>query len=244
MSHIARGLLMRSLFTYFSMILLLNACATEENSKVFDDENHAEQSADSIITATTVTKDDTRFTEDAALIFAKDSTETLTQKIYEGDILTIQYDLKRMSQCESSGRNYLQHLTGFYQVDQQQVQSFDYIPAYTTTRSLQSAKIKVPQGKVISFWFYMNDNNGCEAWDSNLDQNYKVEITQKETVVANEETLISFLANGEVTQNQGVISGSKIVIYYEIERLKACESVQNQMPQWGIMGHFLSLIHI
>ena len=55
--------------------------------------------------------------------------------------------------------------------------------------------------------------------------------------MAEKENRISFLSNGDIIQAHPLKSGDTFMIHYEMERLKRCESTQNQIPQWGITGH-------
>ena len=231
---------MRS-FLFYSLIMALSiGCSSPEETQYTDEATSLDMPRGPI-TASELSKEDTLYSEDAELIFAGDFTETLTREIYPDDLLTIRYDLKRMTECEKGGRNYLQYITGYYQVDEQAPEFFEYIPNYTTSHRLQSAKIRVPKGEKLAFWFHSTDTNGCEAWDSNLGQNYSVSISQpsssNDEMIA-EETVITFHADGDVTQSQVLKSGSKILVRYDLNRLTQCESVQNQIPQWGITGHF------
>lgn len=229
---------MRLLFICFFIMTLLYACSPAEEFTQTNDEDMSGESPRLVTIASDVSKEDTMFTENPELFFSKNFTQTLSRDIYPDDILTIRYDLKRMNHCEMGGRDFLQSLTGFYQVDEQAPESFEYIPSYSTSDRPQEAKIKVPQGKQISFWFYSVDTNGCEAWDSNFDQNYTIPITIQDASSHHEVSVITFEADGDMTQSHVLRSGSKMMVRFDIKRLNQCESVQNQMPQWGIMGHF------
>jgi hypothetical protein len=232
---------MRYVFTYCLVFALLNGCVSSEDAEQYQTDSQSLQSPRAVITASDVSKEDTVYTEEAELIFSKNFTETLTRTIYPTDLLTIRYTLDRMIGCEKRGRDYLQTVTGYYQVDNQPPKAFEYIPTYTTASRTQVSKIRVPEGKNLAFWFYSVDSYGCEAWDSNLGHNYHVPITQDPSTENTEfdvDTLIDFKSNGEITQNQPLRNGTNVTIRYDLNRLNKCESVQNQIAQWGITGHF------
>jgi hypothetical protein len=182
-------------------------------------------------------KGDLTYSETPELIFSKDFTEVLTQDISPDDLLTVRYDLARITECERGGQGYLQNLTGFYQVDDQPPSDFEYTPNFSTSHRPQSAKIRVPKGEQIAIWFYSVDSNGCESWDTNVDQKYIIPITQGEPSASEEVTQLNFQSDGEITQSGALQRGSTFKVQYDLERLDDCESVQNQIPQWGIMGH-------
>lgn len=251
-------------FSCFSLLFFILSLGCSEEKKLHE-KTSLNTTPRSVISAFDESKEDTSSSEDPTLVFSKDFTETLSQKVYSGDVLTIQYDLKRAVNCKREGRSFLQYLTGFYQVDDQEPKSFEYIPSYTTAHLPQKASIQVPEGQQLAFWFYIVDTNGCETWDSNADEKYILPISSRSSSMENEnvndphltghdssemehpnhidedgleESIISFLANGEIKQTLPLKSGDQVLIRYDLKRLNACESVQNQIPQWGITGFF------
>lgn len=196
----------------------------------------SEKQENSFISVTELAKEDAFYSENTELIFTAEQGVILTQAPQPNEVLTIRYDFKRLVQCQPTDRNYLRHLTGFYQVDGQEPVSFDYIPAYSTSEALQSAQILVPEGEELSFWFYLSDNNGCHEWDSNDGANYTVSIEQKDDFDSAEENLIVFQADGDIVQTGTLKPKVKVKLRYEIDRLNECASMTEQ-PQWGIMGH-------
>ena len=115
-------------------IILCFACESRDDSTLHsaqDNAQVAERAPRPTISADEASKGDVIIGEEPELTFSGDFTERLTAEVRAADILTIHYDLKRMSECERGVGRYLQYLTGFYQVDDQQVESFDYIPSYT-----------------------------------------------------------------------------------------------------------------
>ena len=228
---------MRSLFTYSLALISLSACSLTHESGDQVADSVSDHPPRSVIINAEDLKGDVALSEDAELTFAKDFRETLSREIYPGDILNIRYDLNRITECPSTGRSYLQYITGYYQADDQPAKTFDYVPTYTTRDRLQEANIRVPEGKQLSVWFYSVDTNECESWDSNYGQNFIIPISERALPESGEESLISFLADGAVLQDQQLKSGSLMTVRYDLERLKECESYQNQRPQWGITGH-------
>ena len=204
----------------------------DSNTRLSDQEGNTQN----FITVSDLTKEDAFFSEGPELIFTADQEEILTQELLPNEALIVRYNFKRLSKCQPTGRNYLRHLTGFYQVDYQEPKSFDYIPAYTTSEYLQNAQIIVPEGKELSVWFFMVDSNGCSEWDSNDGNNYIVPIKQIDDLVTDEEATILFKSDGDIIQSGSLKSDSNLTIEYELNRLNICEITTDQ-PQWGITGH-------
>ena len=184
-------------------------------------------------------KDDNIYSERAELIFSEDKV-TLTREVFAGDILIVRYDLSRMKDCKAEGRAYLPVLTGYYQVDEQDKQSFDYPPSYSTVNRMQSSSIEVPNGEQLSFSFQMVDNRACESWDSNFQAGYRIQIKASDDSNNEEPSLLTFRADGEVSQSAPLKSGALVSIKYDLDRLSDCISYQNDRPQWGVMGHYKS----
>lgn len=232
--HSLNSLFIRLSPLYALLSLYLSACSLEQGQPSAPE--RLDSSPRSVLTLPEGDKGDYADSDDPELIFSEDFTETLTQELFAGDLLTVSYHPARITKCERGGRGYLQHITGFYQIDDQPPQPFEYTPTYTTANRLQSTKIKIPEGEELSIWFYSVDTNGCEAWDSNFGHNYLIPIQSEAS--PEEGGAITFKANGEVSQSETLRSGSLVTILYEVDRLNECESYQNDLPQWGIMGHF------
>ena len=197
------------------------------------------RSSQEVILLSDDSKDDNAYSERPELIFTEDKV-TLTREVFADDVLIVRYDLSRMSNCKADRRGYLPVLTGYYQVDDQAKQSFEYTPNFSTAHRVQSTSIQVPSGEQLSFSFQMVDNNNCEAWDSNLDVGYRIQIKPVEDSNVLESSLITFQSDGEVSQSAPIQSGSLLRVKYKLDRLLDCESYQNGRPQWGITGHYKS----
>ena len=220
--------------------LVIVCCTVACTEDLLSEESRVSVGAPQEITVLSeASKDDNAYSERPELIFTEDKV-TLTREVFADDILIVRYDLSRMSDCKADRRGYLPVLTGYYQVDDQVKQSFEYTPNVSTTHRVQSTSIQVPSGEQLSFSFQMVDNNDCEAWDSNLDVGYRIQIKQAEDSDVLESSLVTFQSDGEVSQSAPIQSGSLLRVKYKLDRLLDCESYQNGRPQWGITGHYKS----
>ena len=130
-----------SFLTAALILIALVACSpVEESSSVNYEQEHdgnlSHQEPRSVIITSDQSKQEITGTENPKLIFSQDFKENLTQSIYPQDVLIIQYDPKRITECKVEGRNFLRYITGFYQVDDQDIQTFEYIPSYTTAQKI------------------------------------------------------------------------------------------------------------
>ena len=232
----------RSILVFISLIFSSLACSEELISEESRLDNSGEGQVITVLADES--KDDIAYDERPELIFSGDMKVTLSREIKADDILAIRYDLSRMTDCEKGGRGYLQVLTGHYQVDDQAPETFDYIPNYSTANRLQTANIKVPRGEEISIEFQMVDSNGCESWDSNAERGYRLQIgasaDQEQLEESLSPTVITFDAEGEVSQSKALVEGAPLQIKYDLRRMSDCVSEQNGIPQWGVMAHVKS----
>ena len=222
-----------------SLVIIFCSFACSEDRLAEESTLNTANSPQAITILSEESKDDNIYSERAELIFSEDKV-TLTREVVAGDILIVRYDLSRMKDCKAEGRAYLPVLTGYYQVDEQDKQSFDYPPSYSTANRMQSSSIEVPNGEQLSFSFQMVDNRACESWDSNFEAGYRIKIKASDDSVIEEQSLLTFKADGEVIQSAPLKSGALVSIKYDLDRLSDCISYQNDLPQWGVMGHFKS----
>ena len=105
---------------------------------------------------------------------------------------------------------------------------------------MQSSNIEVPNGEQLSFSFQMMDNRACQSWDSNFEAGYRIQIKASDDSNNGEPSLLTFKADGEVSQSASLKSGALVSIKYDLERLSDFISYQNDRPQWEVMGHYKS----
>ena len=187
-------------------------------------------------------KGDQSITSYPVLTFNADGTDNISQPLYSGDTLLIEYDAQRLTQCRGVDEHGAPHwqLFGFYQIDDHPPQPLPYT-RFTLT---------IPSGQYLYLWFEMNDRSGCVELDDNHGQRYEFKIhpirplsgeSLSEESLLGEPTppisTISFNADQTIMQKGSLVSGHKARIHYELNRLAQCQTTQNDRPQWGIIGY-------
>ena len=114
----------------------------------------------------------------AVLSFDADWNESQSAAIRAGDSIVVHYDPARLATCESSsGGHATWSITAYWRVDGGSTKSLR-VTRETSDAMLVAADptITVPRGGELEMWFGANNVYGCNAYDSNLDANYRFEI--------------------------------------------------------------------
>ena len=113
----------------------------------------------------------------ATVTFADDWSMVASGPIHAGDVLTVSYDLDRLSTCRGTMYgNPAWNIAGYYAVDGGEAESFEVTRVVGDDRVSVPAEIEVPAGREIAFWFEITNRWGCHEFDSNFGANWTLPI--------------------------------------------------------------------
>ncbi|MEO8706517.1 MAG: DUF6209 family protein [Kofleriaceae bacterium] len=102
----------------------------------------------------------------AKLVFAADWSETREGVLAPGGEVTIAYDPARLTQCRNSqGGHPLYDITAHVQFDSGEHRD-------VSVRDAAATIAVPPTAHGVTLWFENTSTSGCQAWDSNLGDNY------------------------------------------------------------------------
>lgn len=115
--------------------------------------------------------------ESPVVSFELDWSETQSGPIHAGDALVVHYDPQRLSRCSGSTHGHAGWaVSGYYQVDNGAVHSFQASVADGGTLLPSDAAITVSGGQDLALWFEATSIWGCHEYDSNFGANYHFAI--------------------------------------------------------------------
>lgn len=116
----------------------------------------------------------------AAIDFDADWNESLEGALVAGGTLTVAYEPERLAVCEGVQGEILQWaITGYRQIDDGEVHSFDVISPNRPDGGPVSFALETPG--TLSLWFEATNRWGCHEWDSDFGGNYRYAIGTPDT---------------------------------------------------------------
>lgn len=194
-------------------------------------------------TAGTTTANESELREvSATLKLAGDFTSSVTGSARAGSDLSVIYDLSRAPKLDKNcvrtanggGRGWA--LTGKYQRNGGEVGSLDFtarMPQNGDATGMVEARIPLTEGGDLSVWFEVTSLGGCQAFDSQLSQNYHVSVSGPPP---GSEASIVFGAAGDPVTRGTLRAGGRVAVRFEDARLPKCRGTRMGNPAWGIRG--------
>lgn len=191
----------------------------------------------------TTTADESELREvSATLELGGDFSSAVKGSARAGSDLAVVYDLARAPKLDKNcvrtsnggGRGWA--LTGKYQRNGGEIGVLDFtskMPSNGDATGKVEGRIPLTEGGDLAVWFEVTGLGGCQAFDSQLSQNFHVEVSGP---APGTDASIVFRADGEVEKKGELRAGGKVAVRFDDARLPKCRGTRTGYPAWVIRG--------
>lgn len=173
----------------------------------------------------------------AVIELRDDWTIDVRGQLVAGDEIVVRYDVDRATECraEQGGRDAWM-VTGFAMVDGGEPEAFEVARLVDGELTAIDGALALPDdARTVTLFFASSNVFGCQAFDSNFGANYAFPVSPAADRPVS--AVLTFHADGDVTQDGAVEPDSRVLVQYDPERLAICAQSQGGFPRWAVTGH-------